>query len=145
MDASAFVKTAKTWQNVPEHHACITTFPTFLKREINDEIVTVVKFHTDACEGQKNEINFLEHVQLILDAYYPIRGHLSISIISPKGLLSMNLISMSTRTQLLSVRRKDRSSDGFRHWPFMSVHTWGENPRGIWQLHVEDKVNRPNF
>ncbi|OZC06720.1 peptidase, S8/S53 family, partial [Onchocerca flexuosa] len=84
MDASAFVKTAKTWQNVPEHHACITTFPTFLKREINDEIVTVVKFHTDACEGQKNEINFLEHVQLILDAYYPIRGHLSISIISPK-------------------------------------------------------------
>ncbi|VDN39449.1 unnamed protein product [Gongylonema pulchrum] len=21
----------------------------------------------------------------------------------------------------------------------MSVHTWGENPRGIWQLHVEDK------
>uniref|UniRef100_A0A915PEJ1 P/Homo B domain-containing protein n=1 Tax=Setaria digitata TaxID=48799 RepID=A0A915PEJ1_9BILA len=129
MDANAFVTVAKTWQNVPEQHVCTTIFPTFSKRQINDASVTVIKFHTDGCVGQKNEVNFLEHIQLVLDAYYPIRGHLSISIISPNG----------TKTQLLSVRREDKSSAGFRHWPFMSVHTWGENPRGIWQLYVEDK------
>lgn len=55
--------------------------------EINDESVTVIKFQTDGCEGQNNEINFLEHIQLVLDAYYPIRGHLSISIISPQGFI----------------------------------------------------------
>ncbi|KAK6105703.1 Subtilase family protein [Brugia pahangi] len=135
MDASAFVTVAKTWKNVPAQHACTTIFPTFSKREINDKSVTVIKFQTDGCMGQKNEINFLEHIQLVLDAYYPIRGHLSILIISPKG----------TKTQLLSVRRRDKSSAGFQHWPFMSVHTWGENPRGIWQLHIEDKVNWLNL
>ncbi|VBB29339.1 unnamed protein product [Acanthocheilonema viteae] len=135
MDASAFVKAAKTWENVPEQHICTTIFPTFLKREINDESTTVIKFQTNGCEGQKNEINFLEHIQLVLDAYYPIRGHLSISITSPKG----------TKTQLLSVRHKDKSSAGFHHWPFMSVHTWGENPRGLWQLDIEDKVKWPNL
>uniref|UniRef100_A0A1I8EX92 P/Homo B domain-containing protein n=1 Tax=Wuchereria bancrofti TaxID=6293 RepID=A0A1I8EX92_WUCBA len=129
MDASAFVTVAKTWKNVPAQRACATIFPTFPKREINDKSVTVIKFQTDGCMGQKNEINFLEHIQLVLDAYYPIRGHLSILIISPKG----------TKTELLSVRRRDKSSAGFQHWPFMSVHTWGENPRGIWQLHIEDK------
>ncbi|KAM3721851.1 Neuroendocrine convertase [Dirofilaria immitis] len=97
--------------------------------EINDESVTVIKFLTDGCEGQENEVNFLEHIQLVLDAYYPIRRHLSISITSPRG----------TTTQLLSVRHRDKSSAGFVRWPFMSVHTWGENPRGIWQLNVEDK------
>lgn len=123
--------------------------------EINDESVTVIKFQTDSCEGQKNEINFLEHIQLVLDAHYPIRGHLSISIISPRGLVSTfykffffeNLISkkkcyfIGTKAQLLSVRRRDKSPAGFQHWPFMSVHTWGENPRGVWQLDIEDQVN----
>lgn len=60
----------------------------FLFSEINDTNITVIKFQTDGCEGQRNEINFLEHIQLILDVYYPIRGHLSISVISPKGMIS---------------------------------------------------------
>lgn len=32
MDANAFVKAAKTWENVPEQHTCTTVFPTFSKR-----------------------------------------------------------------------------------------------------------------
>ncbi|VDN01751.1 unnamed protein product [Thelazia callipaeda] len=129
MDAEAFVKAAKTWQNVAEQNACITIFPNFSKRKINNGSVTVIKFQTDSCEGKKNEVNFLEHVQLVLDVYYPVRGHLAISITSPQG----------TKAQLLSVRREDKSNAGFYQWPFMSVHTWGENPRGIWELHVQDK------
>ena len=30
---------------------------------------------------------------------------------------------------------------GFINWPFMSVHSWGENPYGQWKLQVVDKVN----
>lgn len=28
----------------------------------------------------------------------------------------------------------DDSNDGFTKWPFMTTHTWGENPRGRWTL-----------
>ena len=30
----------------------------------------------------------------------------------------------------------DDSSDGFTKWPFMTTHTWAENPRGTWRLEV---------
>ncbi|VDK80494.1 unnamed protein product [Litomosoides sigmodontis] len=56
-----------------------------------------------------------------------------------RGLLVNSRFGFGTKTQLLSVRRRDKSPAGFQHWPFMSVHTWGENPRGIWQLDIEDQ------
>jgi len=31
----------------------------------------------------------------------------------------------------------DDSQDGFTKWPFMTTHTWAENPRGKWTLEVE--------
>lgn len=33
----------------------------------------------------------------------------------------------------------DDRHDGFTKWPFMTTHTWGENPRGRWTLeaHIE--------
>jgi proprotein convertase subtilisin/kexin type 2 len=38
---------------------------------------------------------------------------------------------------ILSQRpRDDDSRDGFTKWPFMTTHTWGENPRGVWKLDV---------
>ena len=43
---------------------------------------------------------------------------------------------------LLSERENDLSSDGFNNWPFMSVHTWGENPSGIWKLRINDIVRK---
>uniref|UniRef100_A0A914RQB4 P/Homo B domain-containing protein n=1 Tax=Parascaris equorum TaxID=6256 RepID=A0A914RQB4_PAREQ len=104
----------------------------FCALSISDTSGAVINFRTDACAGQTNEVNYLEHVQLILDIVYPIRGHLSIFVVSPQG----------TRTQLLKVRREDKSPAGFRHWPFMSVHTWAENPQGVWQLEVDDKSGR---
>lgn len=30
----------------------------------------------------------------------------------------------------------DDNHDGFVKWPFMTTHTWGENPRGLWRLEV---------
>lgn len=31
----------------------------------------------------------------------------------------------------------DDSRDGFTKWPFMTTHTWGEDPRGRWTLEVK--------
>ena len=39
-------------------------------------------------------------------------------------------------TQLLTTRREDTSKDGFKDWPFTSVHFWGTNPNGRFHLHT---------
>lgn len=45
----------------------------------------MVNFNTDACKGQNNEVNFLEHVQLVTDIDYTRRGNLAIYLTSPNG------------------------------------------------------------
>ena len=45
---------------------------------------------------------------------------------------------------ILSRRPKDdESKDGFTNWPFMTTHTWGENPRGKWRLIVRFESDEP--
>ena len=45
---------------------------------------------------------------------------------------------------ILSKRPKDDDSvDGFTKWPFMTTHTWGENPRGKWTLEVKFESDTP--
>jgi proprotein convertase subtilisin/kexin type 1 len=54
-----------------------------------------------------------------------------------------------TRVQLLSHRQHDQSDKGFVNWKFMSVLSWGEQPRGTWVLDIIDEVtgakNRRHF
>lgn len=38
-------------------------------------------------------------------------------------------------------RDNDFDTEGYKDWPFMSVQTWGENPRGEWLLKVWDDVS----
>ena len=45
---------------------------------------------------------------------------------------------MGTRATLLDARPQDYSSSGYMDWPFMSVHSWGEDPRGTWTLEVHN-------
>jgi len=45
-----------------------------------------------------------------------------------------------TRVQLLSPRQHDQSDKGFVNWKFMSVLSWGEQPRGTWVLDIIDEV-----
>ncbi len=49
-------------------------------------------------------------------------------------------VPLGTTTVLLAERERDTSSNGFRNWAFMSVHTWGENPTGTWTLKITDMV-----
>jgi furin len=44
-----------------------------------------------------------------------------------------------TRSTLLDRRRLDVSRAGFNRWPFMTVHSWGEAPVGIWQLEIHNE------
>jgi proprotein convertase subtilisin/kexin type 2 len=85
----------------------------------------VLELDTDACAGSRTEVNYLEHVQAVVSLNSSRRGDTTMYLISPSG----------TRTMILSRRPKDDDAkDGFTAWPFMTTHTWGENPRGKWRL-----------
>ncbi len=47
---------------------------------------------------------------------------------------------MGTRNEMLSTRRYDDSDKGLHDWTFMTVHCWGENPKGVWTLNVTDNI-----
>ncbi len=91
-----------------------------------------IDIKSTGCLGEENNhIRYLEHVQLFVTIEYSKRGDLHLNLTSPNG----------TNTMLLSERGGDYSYDGFYNWPFMSVHTWGENPAGVWQIRVNDRVS----
>lgn len=53
------------------------------------------------------------------------------------------IFSLKTRSMILSRRPKDDDShDGFTKWPFMTTHTWGENPQGRWTLQIQFEGNQ---
>ena len=45
---------------------------------------------------------------------------------------------MGTRSTLLDARPQDYMSSGFVDWPFMTTHSWGENPKGKWFLEIHN-------
>lgn len=77
------------------------------------------------CSG----VNFLEHVQAKISLSSSRRGDIQIYLTSPAG----------TRSTLLARRPQDTSRNPFSSWPFMTVHTWGEMPFGIWQLEIHNE------
>ena len=62
----------------------------YLCRSITSGEEVVIEIETSGCEGQENEINFLEHVQLILYMNHSKRGDLEIYLISPSGKYYLN-------------------------------------------------------
>ncbi|XP_067665246.1 neuroendocrine convertase 1-like isoform X1 [Haliotis asinina] len=142
LDATGLVDAAdpSQWETVPESFECkveaseSSNLPRRLQSVEGGKMLEVEIF-TSGCVDQDNEINFLEHVILTLSADYTKRGDLSVYLVSPEG----------TRTTLLFKRTHDRSSSGYKHWPLMSVHTWGESPRGTWRLIFEDTSGNDNY
>ncbi|KAG8314865.1 hypothetical protein J6590_082939 [Homalodisca vitripennis] len=84
-----------------------------------------LKLNVKECTG----VNYLEHVQAKVTLMSQRRGDLQIMLTSPSG----------TRSTLLARRPHDISRAGFDSWPFMSVHTWGEQPFGVWQLDIHNE------
>jgi len=81
---------------------------------------------TDGCADASNCVRSLEHVQVAVTLSASQRGKVELSLTSPSG----------TRQILLARRHVDVSSQGLNGWVLMTVHCWGEDPRGNWTLTV---------
>ncbi|XP_073971450.1 furin-like protease 2 isoform X2 [Rhodnius prolixus] len=127
MDGEAMVNLAEQWTSVPAQHICKT--PVIAENRILDKTYSSeTKFHTNVtgCEGTESEVRYLEHVQCKITLNFQPRGNLRLVLTSPQG----------TPSTLLSQRPRDEVSAALNDWPFLSVHFWGEDPRGIWALTV---------
>uniref|UniRef100_A0AC35TVK1 P/Homo B domain-containing protein n=1 Tax=Rhabditophanes sp. KR3021 TaxID=114890 RepID=A0AC35TVK1_9BILA len=135
LDAAEMVMLAMKWKTAPPRYHCEAGTDNAL-HPIPASGNLMLEFDTDGCLGTGTEINYLEHVQAVITVNSTRRGDITMYLISPSG----------TRTMILSRRPKDDDSkDGYTNWPFMSTHTWGENPRGKWKLIVRfqgTEVNR---
>ncbi|XP_076314206.1 prohormone processing protease amontillado [Tachypleus tridentatus] len=127
LDAGAMVALARLWKTVPARYHCDAgTLDTV--REISSNRSLLIHIDTDACKGTDTEVNYIEHVQAVVTLNASRRGDVNIFLYSPMG----------TRSMILSRRPNDEDRhDGFTKWPFMTTHTWAENPRGRWTLEVK--------
>jgi len=132
LDAGAIVALARVWRSVPARFHCqggaVTT-----PRPIPTNGTLTLTLDTRNCQGSETEVNYLEHVQAVISLNSTRRGDVEMFLTSPMG----------TRSMILSRRPNDDDGrDGFTKWPFMTTHTWGEDPRGVWTLEV--RFNSPN-
>ncbi|CAN7995454.1 unnamed protein product, partial [Ixodes hexagonus] len=124
LDAGAMVALAKIWKTVPPRYHCEAG--SYLKTsEFRTNNSLKIYIDTDSCAGTVTEVNYVEHVQAVVTLNATRRGDVKLFMVSPSG----------TRSMILSRRPNDDDRhDGFTKWPFMTTHTWGENPRGRWTL-----------
>ncbi|MCI4376752.1 hypothetical protein PGIGA_G00192070 [Pangasianodon gigas] len=126
LDAGAMVSLARDWKTVPERFHCVAG-SVQETHKIQSGAKLALTITTDACQGRENFVRYLEHVQAVVTVNASRRGELTLNLTSPMG----------TKSILLSRRPRDSDSTvGFDKWPFMSTHTWGEDPRGTWKLEV---------
>uniref|UniRef100_A0A0N5AHZ4 Neuroendocrine convertase 2 n=1 Tax=Syphacia muris TaxID=451379 RepID=A0A0N5AHZ4_9BILA len=124
LDAAEMVMLALVWKTVPPRFHC-EAGTIDIPHKIPETGNLIMEMNTDACAGTSTEVNYLEHVQAVVTFNSTRRGDTTLYLVSPSG----------TQTMILSRRPKDTDSkDGFINWPFMTTHTWGENPRGKWRL-----------
>nr|CAG4643076.1 EOG090X02T5 [Ilyocryptus agilis] len=132
LDAGSMVAMARSWRSVPARFHCQggqITQP----RPIPSNGSLVLTLDTRSCQGSETEVNYLEHVQAVISLNATRRGDVEMFLTSPMG----------TRSMILSRRPNDDDGrDGFTKWPFMTTHTWGEDPRGRWT--VEVRFNSPS-
>ncbi|CAF0717828.1 unnamed protein product [Brachionus calyciflorus] len=125
MNAGLMVELALKWINIGEQLKCTNIFQNFqdfLPMSIRRKSMRIFQLDCYECKN----LNYLEHVLAKVSLHSGTRGKLRINLISPMG----------TKSNLLDFRKRDLSREGFKSWPFMSVHFWGENPKGVWKLEV---------
>ena len=138
LDAGAMTALAKHWKTVPPRFHC-EAGSVIQTSEIPSNGTLSWSIDTNACAGTDSQVNYIEHVQAVVSLNATRRGDVTLYLISPMG----------TKSLILSRRPKDDDNrDGFTKWPFMTTHTWGEDPVGRWRLQVifesgEDGQNIP--
>ena len=108
------------WSPHPWEHISVKYYQKqhFLHKKINLKM-SPEKWHS-FCLNRLNVLKYLWVREMLLG-----------SVLKPSPCL------LSSRSMILSKRPKDDdATDGFTKWPFMTTHSWAENPRGTWQLIV---------
>lgn len=144
MDAEAMVSLAKTWTLVDQQLYCASETKNVNKNINNSRDVsktTISELTSSIKETGKNcTIRSLEKVQIdVYFSYESRRGDFTLILESPSGTVSY----------LMTPRPED--SDNTHNvsekvnWTFTSVHFWGENLQGKWNLSLkyepEDSLN----
>ena len=121
MDAAAMISLAQRWTTMPTQFSFEVNLPPMAPQLVSAKRPIELKLKVNCAN-----IRYLEHVQSKISLNATRRGDLHIYLTSPHG----------TRSTLLAQRPNDQTDQGFRSWPFMSVHNWGESPNGNWTLEV---------
>ncbi|XP_061573887.1 neuroendocrine convertase 1-like [Cololabis saira] len=128
LDAGRIVQQAALFHSVAPQRKCTQEANLRQERIFPPGGGVSINIQSDGCRGSPNEISTLEHVQVIVSVNAVCRGDLSVSLRSPGGTLSL----------LLDPRPNDSSKAGLQNWTLMTLHSWGEPPRGRWTLQVTD-------
>ncbi|XP_076180239.1 neuroendocrine convertase 1 [Ptiloglossa arizonensis] len=131
MNAYALVAASSNWTTVPDRTVCKVNATLRIDRSLAYGNTRRLRFEAgNECRSTGNEITFLEHVEIEVTLEYNLRGALQMHLTAPSG----------TRVQILKPRKLDNSAAGFEKWKFMSVASWGEDPRGEWILDILDEI-----
>lgn len=132
LDTAALVKRARdpAWKTALSQRMCRTDDKADQRKiQTKKTFRSIINSKDCLHTGEDTCVTTLEHVIVYITLRHQRRGSLEINLISPSG----------SRSKLLGLRKFDVSSKGFRRWPFMTVFHWGENPRGLWTLEIENK------
>jgi len=131
IDAEAAVRLAEQWVTVPAADTC--------KANMIPEQIRLhghFKHRFDITIDDTCNVRYAEHVQVAVALNYSHHGDLRITLQSPAG----------TKTVLLSPRPRDNNAGMLpRQWPLLSVHTWGEDARGVWTVTIDNTVAQAPF
>ncbi|KAG7206694.1 hypothetical protein KM043_000369 [Ampulex compressa] len=131
MNAYALVTAGHNWTTVPQKRICRITAEPLTDASLIYGNSRRLRFSAaNGCRRAGVEVSFLEHVEVEANLEYSLRGALRMHLTAPSG----------TRVQILRPRKLDDSAAGFAGWKFMSVASWGEDPRGPWTLDILDEV-----
>lgn len=79
-----------------------------------------------AFDGFCSAVNRVDHVVLELTLVARQRGKVALTLVSPMG----------TKSILMPPRKSDLQAAAFVNTRLLSVHFWGENPKGRWRLQI---------
>ncbi|XP_043794709.1 neuroendocrine convertase 1-like [Apis laboriosa] len=131
MNAYSLVSASYNWTTVPDKIICKVDVAKGIDKKLAYGNARRIRFEAeDECRKAGDEITFLEHVEIEVSLEYSVRGSLQIHLTAPSG----------TKVQILKPRKLDDSTAGFEKWKFMSVASWGEDPRGRWILDILDEI-----
>ncbi|XP_046966738.1 neuroendocrine convertase 1-like [Vanessa cardui] len=132
LNAGALVSAALNWTTVPSKQICRIKASSSKENQMLELSSTkTVDITIDATDCL---VNYIEHIELVVNIQYTRRGAVEIYLVSPQG----------TKVQILSPRPRDTSDAGFVNWPLISVFTWGEKANGLWKVIIQDTTNESN-